>query len=91
MATHRGRQGCATLSLLPVVWNPSRVWVRQSGMRFRVTVGCAVVMLVGATGCASRTVVSVTGSNGPVSVQVSTPPGVVAARCRRRRVVAAAV
>ena len=37
------------------------VWARQSGMRFRVGVGCAVVVLVGVTGCASRTVVSVAG------------------------------
>lgn len=48
--------------------------VRQSGMRFRVTVGCAVVILVGVTGCASHRAVSVTGSNGPISLPVSTPP-----------------
>jgi hypothetical protein len=43
-------------------------------MRFRVAVGCAVVAIVGVTGCASRTVVSVIGSSGAVSAPVSTPP-----------------
>jgi hypothetical protein len=49
------------------------VWVRQSGMRFRVAAACAVVALVGVTGCASPPVVSVTASSGPVSVPLSTP------------------
>lgn len=44
-------------------------------MRYRASVGCAVVLLVGVTGCASRAVISATGSTPPVSTApVSTPP-----------------
>jgi hypothetical protein len=42
-------------------------------MHFRVAVGCALVVLVAVTGCGRRTVVSVTGSKGPVSAPVSSP------------------
>ena len=42
-------------------------------MRFRVAVGCALVVL-GVTGCGPRAVVPVTGSKGPVSAPVPTPP-----------------